>query len=239
MVVVEADIAFPLLVAAVDGERLRVVVVGREEATVLHATVGENGELGVVGVLPFLGLTGSIEVERAVADIRDRGEVGLESVVPVEIVGSGHVVLVEVVVGERQNGGADFCRAIEHIGVESVLHDGGRVHIAVRVDEKILGALAGDVSNAVNDARGREHAIEIAGEGEETLVDLLNLGGVLHALGGGASLTECGEKDGEKKGDDAHDDEKFDQGEGAIRLHPGCLGPGDLIAGILHKKLLR
>ena len=223
VVVVEADVAFPLLRCTVDLERARRVVVGRREAAVLHATVAKDDELRVLGVLPLLRLAGAREVVGAVARVRERGEVRLHVRIPVGIESRGDVVRIEVVVRVREDVRADFGWRNERLRVERVVHDARRVHVGVRVLREVFSADAWDGADAVDETWGWVDAVVVERKGDEALVDLLELRRILHALGGGASLTESGEEDREEEGDDAHDDEQLDEREAAAAAMAGVL----------------
>ncbi len=221
VVVVEADVAFPLLRATVDLERLRIVVVVRCEAAVDDATVCEHCKVRVLRVLPLASLAAVCEVQGAVAGVRDQGEVRLEVVIPVAVNRCSNVVGVVVVVRERKHVGAHFRWANKRLRVEGVLHDAGRVHLAVVIEREVFRANAWGRTNAVDETWGWERSVRrVKGHRDEALVDLLKLRRVLHALGRGTSLTERWEEDGEQEGDDAHDDEQLDKCEAALAV--GC-----------------
>ena len=80
---------------------------------------------------------------------------------------------------------------------------------------KILSADAWVGTHAVDETWRWVSSVVVERQGDEALVDLLKLRRILHALGGGASLTESGEEDREEEGDDAHDDEQLDEREAA------------------------
>ena len=86
----------------------------------------------------------------------------------------------------------------------------------MRVHGEVFCADARSVSNAVNETWRWEETLVVDREGDETLVDLLDLCGVLHTLRSRASAAEGGKKDREEKGDDAHHDEQLNERESTL-----------------------
>ena len=78
VVVVESDVAFPLLGTTVDTERARTVIDRWGQDAVGDAAITHDRETRVLGVTPLTRLAGTREVASAVASVAQEREVALE-----------------------------------------------------------------------------------------------------------------------------------------------------------------